>query len=283
MLNKVPTVVITRPIKQAMLWAEKLQSEDIQSQIISLMEIKSFQNDSIETDSIETEQVRSIKNCILDLDLFQKIIFVSQNAVEQGMEWIEAYWPQIPQGVDFFAIGETTANLLRGYGVDVQDLSILTKGDMTSENLLLAEGLQNVANEKILIVRGVGGRGHLAEGLIKRGALVKYCEVYQRQIPASAKDSLGNWLGSINQESNNHYLLAFHSGEALQNFQLLLTNLTKEISIELHQLLEETFVLVPSKRLELEAINAGFKHCIVAANATDESMTLAVKQFFRSN
>ncbi len=278
MLNKVPTVVITRPIKQAMLWAEKLQSENIQSQIISLMEIKSFQNDSI-----ETESVRLIKNCILDLDLFQKIIFVSQNAVEQGMEWIEAYWPQIPQGVEFFAIGETTANLLRSYGVDVQDLSILTNGDMTSETLLLAEGLQNVVDEKILIVRGVGGRGHLAEGLIKRGALVKYCEVYQRQIPASAKDTLGNWLGSINQESNNHYLLVFHSGEALQNFQLLVTDLTKEISIGLHQLLEKTFVLVPSKRLELEAISAGFKHCIVAANATDEAMTLAVKQYFRSN
>ena len=71
MLTKIPTVVITRPTKQAMLWAEKLQSEDIQSQIISLMEIKSFQNHNIETDS-----VRAIKNCILDLDLFQKIIYL---------------------------------------------------------------------------------------------------------------------------------------------------------------------------------------------------------------
>lgn len=274
MPNKQPIVVITRPQKQARVWAEKLQAESIGSQIISLMEIQSFRHD------LETEETRSIKNCILDLDLFQKIIFVSQNAVEQGMEWIDAYWPQIPQGVDFFAIGETTANLLRSYGVDVQDLAVSSNGDMTSESLLQATGLQQVANEKILIVRGVGGRGHLADGLIARGAIVKYCEVYKRQIPESAQELLSKWLKSCCQGANQ-YLLAFHSGETLQNFQQVLTE-TKGIMSEVQELFDKTYALVPSKRLELAAADAGFKHCILAANATDEAMTFAVKQFFRS-
>lgn len=277
MPNKSATVIITRPQKQARIWAEKLKLENIQSQIISLLEIKSFQNEADETDL-----VRSIKNCVLDLDLFQKIIFVSQNAVEQGMEWIDAYWPQIPEGIDFFAIGETTANLLRSYGVEVQDLAVSTNGDMTSESLLSADGLQQVANQKILIVRGIGGRGHLAEGLTKRGAVVKYCEVYKRQIPDAAKEQLIDWLENINSDSGN-YLLVFHSGESLQNFQQLLTDLTKEISADLHHLLDSTCVLVPSKRLEVEVTSLGFKHCIVAANATDDAMTHAVKQYIRSN
>jgi uroporphyrinogen-III synthase len=270
MPNKQPIVVITRPQKQAKLWAEKLQAELIESQIISLMEIQSFRHD------LETEETRSIKNCILDLDLFQKIIFVSQNAVEQGMEWIDAYWPQIPQGVDFFAIGETTANLLRGYGVEVQDLAVSSNGDMTSENLLQATGLQQVANEKILIVRGVGGRGHLADGLIQRGAIVKYCEVYKRQIPDAAQTLLIQWLKMYHQDMNQ-YLLVFHSGETLQNFQQLLTEI--QVS-ELRELFDKVYVLVPSKRLQLAATHAGFKHCILAANATDDAMTIAVKQFF---
>jgi uroporphyrinogen-III synthase len=193
--SKLSEVIITRPEKQALVWAKKLSLFDVGSKIIPLLEIKKFQ-DSVEMESV----VRPIKNCILNLDLYQKIIFVSQNAVEYGMEWIEAYWPQIPIGVDFFAVGETTANLLREYGVSVQDLAETTQGNMTSESLLSAPGLQEVDGDKILIVRGVGGRGHLTEELRKRGASVEYCEVYKREIPSQAKTQLLEWLQEIEDQ-----------------------------------------------------------------------------------
>ena len=273
-------VIITRPEKQALLWAKKLSLCDIDSRIISLLEIKSFRNFDTEKESV----LRPIKNCILNLDLYQKIIFVSQHAVEYGMEWIENYWPQIPIGVDFFAVGETTANLLRNYGVTVQDLAATTRGNMNSESLLSAPGLQQVSGDKILIVRGVGGRGHLAEELRKRGANVEYCEVYQREIPAQAKTQLLEWLrelqGSPFQEP---ILMAFHSGETLHNFQQLMNQIADETKLDLQKCYGNLSAVIPGARLEREALAVGFAHCILAANATDEAMTAAVKHYFRSN
>lgn len=267
-------VIITRPEKQALIWAKKLSLCDIDSKIIPLLEIKSFQ------DSAEMEAaVRPIKNCILNLDLYQKIIFVSQNAVEYGMEWIENYWPQMPIGIDFFAVGETTANLLREYGVNLQDLAETTQGNMTSEGLLLAPGLKEVDGDKILIMRGVGGRGHLAEELRKRGASVEYCEVYKREIPAQAKTQLLQWV----KESTGSELLVFHSGETLHNFQQLMNQIANEIQLDLQTFYGNLRAVVPSARLVTEVANANFAQSILAANATDEAMTTAVKQYFRSN
>ncbi len=272
--SKLSEVIITRPEKQALIWAKKLSWCDIDSKIMPLLEIKSFQ-DSAEMESI----VRPIKNYILNLDQYQKIIFVSQNAVEYGMEWIETYWPQIPVGVDFFAVGETTANLLREYGVSVQDLAETTQGNMTSEDLLSAPGLQEVDGDKILIVRGVGGRGHLAEELRKRGAFVEYCEVYQREIPAQAKTQLLTWL----RELSGSALIAFHSGETLDTFQALMSQIADEMKLDLQKFYEKLSVVIPSARLEKKSMAVGFAHCILAANATDEAMTQAVNNYFRSN
>jgi len=274
MQNKIPTVVITRPEKQAQIWSGKLRQENIASQIMSLMEIKPFCMEGGDNELA----IRSIKNIMLELDRYQKIIFVSQNAVEQGMEWIENYWPQIPLGVDFFAVGETTANLLRSYGVRVQDLAITTEGNMTSESLLRATGLQQVAGEKILIMRGVGGRGHLAEGLKDRGATPTYCEVYKRQIPAEAKETITKWLAALHQQER-HWLLAFHSGETMNNFYQLLMDADKQNQIESVQKLT---LLVPSSRLGNDAKKMGFHECLVAENATDDAMTIAAKHYFRS-
>jgi uroporphyrinogen-III synthase len=271
--SKLFKVIITRPEKQALIWAKKLGLCDIDSKIIPLLEIKSFQ------DSAEMELVvRPIKNCMLNLDLYQKIIFVSQNAVEYGMEWIENYWPQIPVKIDFFAVGETTANLLREYGVSVQDLAETTQGNMTSESLLSATGLQEVDGDKILILRGIGGRGHLAEELRKRGAKVEYCEVYEREVPAQAKTQLLEWL----RELQGSALMAFHSGETLHNFQQLMSEIADEIKLDLQNFYGNLSVVIPSARLEREALSSGFAHCILAANATDEAMTEAVKHYIRS-
>lgn len=273
-MNEAFRVIITRPEKQALIWAKKLSLCDVDSKIIPLLEIKSFQ-DSAEMESI----VRPIKNCILNLDLYQKVIFVSQNAVEYGMEWIENYWPQMPIGISFFAVGETTANLLREYGVSVQDLAETTQGNMTSESLLSAPGLQEVDGDKILIVRGVGGRGHLAEELRKRGAFVEYCEVYQREIPAQAKVQLLTWL----RELSGSALMVFHSGETLDAFQALMSQIADEMKLDLQKFYGKLSVVIPSARLEKKSMAVGFAHCILAANATDEAMTQAVNNYFRSN
>jgi uroporphyrinogen-III synthase len=93
-------VVITRPEAQAAPWAEQLQVLGFRCARLNLLEISPVAED---------DKIRAIKNKILDFDLYQKVIFVSQNAVDYGMGWLEDYWPQLPIGIDYFAVGATTA------------------------------------------------------------------------------------------------------------------------------------------------------------------------------
>ena len=265
------TLLITRPLEQAELWASKLQTQGINSQCLPLMDIIGFD------DEPEQEQwVRPIKNCMLDLDLFHKIIFVSQNAVDQGMRWIDVYWPQMPKGIDFFAIGESTANRLRAYDLTVENLA--TGTDMTSETLLQHPALQQVNDEKILIIRGVGGRGFLGDELRQRGAQITYCEVYQRRLAINAQTAMENWLD--NQLTAKKYLIAFHSAETWRYFVDLIQKIQAARSRDIMAELCTLPLLLPSLRLQQEVNKSGFHHTILAHNATDEAMTQALNLYF---
>lgn len=254
-------IVITRPYAQAEPWAQRLQNMGAKTYIIPLLEIIPVQ---------ELAQIRAIQNCILDFDLYSKAIFVSQNAVEHAFEWIENYWPQLPIGIDFFAVGEATAQQIAAQGARVTDLAQSQSGAMTSETLLQSPGLQNVTGEKIIIFRGVGGRPHLGETLKARGAQVDYCELYERRLPANAVEEFASIMQTIITKKN--CVVALHSGEALENLQQVLKQYTLSGSEAKEQLLEKIVLLVPSSRIQELAKAAGFAQIYTAQNATDASM-----------
>lgn len=265
------SVVITRPEAQANSWAVQLEALGFATTRLNLLEIVPVSSE---------EKIRAIKNKILDFDLYRKAIFVSQNAVESGMQWLDEYWPQLPMGIDYFAVGATTAKKLADYGVHVTDLAVSGNGGMTSEDLLRAPGLQQVDGEKIIIFRGCGGRGHMAEELRQRGAQVDYCELYERRLPVQASEQLRNLLHNICEQSaavKQQYLLSLHSGESLEN----LCELLREGSAQQQQQLRSLPLLVPSQRVEAAAQVAGFVHTICAENATDQAMTDALTRFIR--
>ena len=248
-------IVVTRPIAQAQPWADRLNELGAQTSVISLLEIIPV---------LDNTQIRAIKNCILDLDLYAKAIFVSQNAVEFGFEWIENYWPQLPVGIDFFAVGETTAKQLQDRGAPVTDLAQSQTGSMTSETLLQSPALQSVAGEKIVIFRGVGGRPHIGEVLTMRGALVNYCELYERVLPETSRAKFAHLL----KETSQDLILVLHSGEALENLKKIM----RELQVFQHELLERIWLLVPSQRIFELAKAAGLIHVYAAQNATEVSM-----------
>ncbi len=265
-------VVITRPEAQAAPWAEHLQTLGFECARVNLLDIVAVSDE---------QKIRAIKNKILDFDLYQKVIFVSQNAVDCGMTWLEDYWPQLPIGIDYFAVGATTAKKLADYGVRVQDLAVSNSGGMTSEDLLNAEHLQDVDGEKILIFRGCGGRGHLAEKLRERGASVDYCELYERVLPAQAPEQLLQLMTDTKAASTN-IVMSLHSGESLQNLLTALAQLTSAQQQSLSTWLRNLFVLVPSQRIADTAQAAGFARIIRAENATDSAMTAALLDFCRT-
>jgi uroporphyrinogen-III synthase len=202
--------------------------------------------------------------------LYSKAIFVSQNAVEHAFEWIENYWPQLPIGIDFFAVGEATAQQIAAQGARVTDLAQTQSGAMTSETLLQSPGLQNVAGEKIIIFRGVGGRPHLGETLKARGALVDYCELYERRLPGDAVEQFASLMQKNAVKKN--CVVVIHSGEALENLQQVLQQMPKQALQSEKSLIEKIVLLVPSERVLELAKNTGFTHVYAAQNATDASM-----------
>ena len=255
-------IVITRPRAQAEPWAKRLQEMGAKVYILPLMEIVPLQ---------DAAQIHAIKHCILNFNNYSKAIFVSQNAVQQGFTWLENYWPQLPVGVKFFAVGETTANLLQSYGVRVTDLAHTQGGAMTSETLVQSPDLQQVMGEKILIFRGLGGRNHLGESLSARGAKVDYCELYKRQLPEFAltqakqlfqcdlvENSGPNWQRTV---------ISLHSGEAFTNLISVLNSIGVSESK-----LKQLRLLVPSERIARQAESAGFSEIYTAENATDTAM-----------
>ncbi|MEQ8802707.1 uroporphyrinogen-III synthase [Haliea sp.] len=197
---------------------------------------------------------------VLALDEFHHIIFISANAVRFGMEVIENHWPQLPLGLNWYAVGDGTARALAAFGVTAQ-----TPGsDMTSEGLLALPDLQSCSGERVLLVKGEGGREALARALVDRGARVDTLACYRRVAPALAP---GEFAAAVARWDIG--LVMISSGEGLANMLALL-------SPEESSKLQDICLLLPSGRVAAAAAAAGFRHCLVAGNASDKAMLRAL-------
>jgi len=255
-------VLVTRPQPSADAWAQRLRSLGAQPLVAPMMELVAVST---------PEEQRAVKAIVLDFDRYQKAIFVSQNAVAHGLDWLEAYWPQLPTGIDYFAVGQSTARALEKRGIDV--MALQNTGAMNSEVLLEAPELsaEAVNHQRIVIFRGQGGRGLMGQVLGERGAQVDYCELYRRQLPAQASEQLVN---AVRQNPAGPLVVALHSGEALDNYTRTLGQLPQEGS-EL-KTLRQAPLLVPSERLAEQARSLGYRRLIRADNATDNRMEAAL-------
>jgi len=199
----------------------------------------------------DSDNYQRCKQYVMDLDLYQQVIFISTNAVSFGLEWVETYWPQLPVGVQWHAIGSATADAMRAAGLPVTVEGGLA---MNSEELLACPELQNVESDKILIVRGLGGREHLATQLQERGAHVDYVECYQRVKPELAP---GQLAALIRDRQINTVCL--NSGESLNNLCALLG---ADVALA-----KACWAVVPGERVAALAKEAGFERVAVASNA----------------
>jgi len=119
---------------------------------------------------------------LMDLDQYRAVIFASTNAVRLGVEALEHYWPQWPTGVDWIGVGEATARALRAEGLPAR----IPDQGFNSEAVLALPGLQELTECKVLLLRGVGGRGVMEKTLSERGATVHAVSLYRRRCDDSA-------------------------------------------------------------------------------------------------
>jgi len=145
---------------------------------------------------------------------------------------------------------------------------------MNSEDLLALDSLNSIDGDKILILRGLGGRTHLGHTLEGRGALVDYCEVYARKAP----EHIDTEALALFKKSVLTPVISVHSGETLHNLcQLIKTH----DNTETLNWMQQTALLLPGLRVAQIAKDLAFKHIIVADNATHESMIEALYDWQR--
>ncbi len=254
-------VLITRPSAQAKPWALQLQKLGIKTSSQAMLEIYPL---------VDSQAKQSAKNTVMRLDEYQKVIFVSQNAVNFGVSEIDTYWPQLPADLSFFAVGASTATLLADKLSELGGNINYPEQAMNSEALLALPALQKtLEGEKVLIVRGRGGRTHLGNSLEARGALVDYCEIYERRAP----ERIDPEAIAVFKNTTLTPVVSVHSGETLDN---LCDAIATHVNQETLYWLKETPLLLPGARVAQIAKDLAFTHIIVAQNATNESMIEAL-------
>lgn len=263
------TVLLTRPEGQGDDLLDALKAQQINAIHYPVMCISELDQQYFAV------QRQHCKQQLMELDSFQHIIFISTNAVSYGMDAIEEYWPQLPIGIIWHAIGKATQVALGRRDAPVAVDSGLNSGTdsnvdsralaMNSEALLESPQLQDIKGQKVLIVRGVGGRDYLQMQLESRGAYVQYAECYQR---ARANKPVGELATVIRSQAPDAVFI--YSGESLQHFQALCGGDCLPTALPCP-------LVVPGQRVAALAGEQGYQHVIVADNAGAPAMIAAVK------
>ena len=193
------------------------------------------------------------------LDQLHGLIFISANAVRCGMAWIAQYWPRLPAGLHCYTVGAGSARQLQRYGIAAEH----PRHPMNSEGLLALPALWEVFGQRILIVKGCGGRGYLHEQLRARGARVEELTTYRRVRLRLAPGELATRLSDAACAA-----LLLSSGEGLHNMVSLLS--ANELAT-----VRRLPLIVPGGRVAGLARELGFVAVIEAEDAGDRAMVAA--------
>jgi uroporphyrinogen-III synthase len=202
------------------------------------------------------------------LERFDLAIFISANAVEQGVAAVRARraWPE---ALATASIGEATARALAERGLAP---TIRPEERFDSEALLEHPTLADMAGKRVVIFRGEGGRELLAASLAARGAEVVYAEVYRRALPdTDPAPLLARWrAGEVD-------VAVVTSVEGLQNLCAL-------VGPDDRDLLAATPLVVASGRVLQQARDLGVGQAArVARSASDQGLFDAVVAWRRTD
>lgn len=201
-----------------------------------------------------------------DLPLLQQadaIIFVSVSAVSCLQNQVEAAALTAP----LFAVGQTTAMALQRWLAR----EVIVPEDQRSEGLLQLPQLQQVSGKTVAIVRGNAGRELIKQGLVWRGANVRYIQSYKRQpLPLDGALLCQQW-----QQAGIRCIVATSNEILQQLFSLVPT-------AQLPWLQQRDWILV-SPRMQDSALALGIapENITLAVNANDSALLAAISQLKR--
>lgn len=253
------SILITRPIAQAMTLSQQLQ----------LLGAESFIFPSLVIEPLPIA-IAAMQLTGLAASDFDYVIVTSQHAVMHAPPIFAALGWHWPVQWQWFAVGQATAAAMvtQGWGVP-----ICPQIDYTSEGLLALPQLTQVAGQRILILSGEGGRDVLQSTLQARGANVQQLAVYRRVCPSgvSVAPLLQCWA------TQGIDIVVSHSGESLTHLLTLLGETGRTYW-------QNTPLLVVSSRMA--ALAKDYHHAsqiIVACNASDTAVIAALLQWKRES
>ncbi|MGR6035374.1 MAG: uroporphyrinogen-III synthase [Candidatus Nitrosoglobus sp.] len=242
-------ILVTRPERQAGKLSQLIEIEGGQVLRFPTVEIADPEDPSV------AEEV------ICCLDAFHWAVFVSVNAVERGLQRILSQG-DVPTNLKIAVVGRGTAQALAAFGLYPH---LCPTSGYDSEALLAMDELQHMKGKQVVIFRGSGGRELLAETLTRRGAQVKYAEVYRRCLPSpSAAADLCQTLFN------------YPVDVVVTTSKVVLENLCYLIGVPLLEKLHITPLVVIGTRQAQRAKELGFTQIWVAREPTDTALVEAM-------
>lgn len=222
------TILITRPMGQQEAFAASCQKLGLRVAHLPCLAIKPLLDAPLSEESINQSD---------------SVLFTSKNAVNHAHRCLPFPWP----GTAVSAIGPATAAALAALH---QPISLTAKPPFTSESYL--QQLEAQRAQKLLIIKGSGGRTLIAERLSELGWSVESIDVYQRYLPAMTPTNVSDLL----QDSEPN-LVSITSNESLQNLKTLANeHWSSLIKLPLIVNSERTATLAKSMGFELPALVA---------------------------
>jgi len=244
-------ILITRPAHQAGNLAMLIRAEGGNPVIFPTLEI------------LDPADPRPLFDAIDRLETYDLAIFISPNAVTRVMSRMAGRraWPA---GLRVAAIGKGGVSELERHGI--RGVIVPQRG-FDSERLLEMPQLQAVSGQRVLILRGDGGRELLGDTLAARGAQVDYISCYRRARPQTDPAP----LLQVWAQHGVHATVAT-SSEGLRNLFVMLGKSGEP-------LLQHTPLLVPHPRIAAVARELGCREVVETA-AGDEGLIAGLLQQF---
>ena len=240
------TVVVTRPRAQAARFAALVREAGATPILLPALEIEPVEPDAAARGRLVPDD-------------YDWTISTSANAVECSLQALPR-----PARTRVAAIGRATARALEEHGIAVQ---AVPAGASESEGLLALESFAAPAGQRILVLKGAGGRTLLRDELLRRGAEVVTGDLYRRV--AAIPD--GAALAAIEAAGGRGPLVV-----AATSAESLAALLEAVPDARLPRLRDAT-LLVPGERVATAARGLGWRGpLLVARSAEDGSMAEAL-------
>ena len=241
-------MLVTRPEQQAGTLCRLLEEQGAIAHRLAALSI------------VEHPQRRQRLATLKSLPPFDLIIFISANAVRHGVELLSQRGD-----VAIAAVGPATARALNQAGFRV---SVAASAGFDSEHLLEHPRLTSLHGQRVLLVKGSGGRELLEQQLNLRGAKVETAAVYERRLATPAPGKLLE-LEQRFAAGEIHLITATSLEIARHLFDLARGTL--------HDQFREARWVAPSARVAQGLVELGVRQPVVeAASAEDQELLNAV-------